>query len=91
MGGGIDLQDARHGAVEKSAVVRDDQHAAGVGAEVTFQPLQSGDVQVVGGLVQHQESGVFQQDAGQAQARLLAAAEDIHRRVGVQIGQPQPG
>ena len=80
-----------HGAVEQRAVVGDDEHSAVVAGQKAFQPLQGFDIQVVGRLVEQQEPGAGLQQAGQAEAGLLPAAEDGHRR-GLAHGiEPQPG
>ncbi|MBA7619734.1 hypothetical protein ES703_27075 [subsurface metagenome] len=77
---GIHLQDAGHRIVQESPVVRHDQHGPLVPPQVVLQPLQPGDVQVIGGLVQKEEGRVLEQDACQAQASSLTTAQDAHRR-----------
>ena len=61
--------------IEEIAVVADHQHRTGVALEVIFQPFHGGKVQVVGGLVQNEDIGLFQQQLCQAQPRQLAAGE----------------
>ena len=63
-----------HG-VQEVAVVADGQHRAAEVQYVVLQPLRGAQVQVVGGLVEKEDVGVLQDEAGQVHARLLAAAE----------------
>ena len=63
-----------HG-VQEIAVVRNHHHGALVLAQRVLQPLGAAQIQVVGGLVQHQQIRLHQQDARQTQPRLFAAGE----------------
>ena len=53
----------------------DHQHCAAVGFQIGFQPVHRFQIQMVGGFVQNQNVRAFQQQAGQAQAGLLAAGK----------------
>ena len=46
-----------------------------------FQHFLGGDVQMVGGLVQHQEGATCQHELGQSQPRLLPTTQHIHLAV----------
>ena len=52
------VQDAVDGAIEKGAVVRDDERCARIVRQPALQPFQHPDIQVVGGLVQQQHLGI---------------------------------
>ena len=79
---GVELRPAVHylyaplgHRVQEVAVVADGQHRAAEVQYVVLQPLRGAQVQVVGGLVEKEDIGVLQDEAGQVHARLLAAAE----------------
>ena len=91
MGEGIKFQDSLHRAVEKRAVVGHDKDGAVVAGQKTFQPLQRLDVQVIGRLVEEEKLRADQQQAGQAEAGLLPAAEDGHRRALIHGVEAQSG
>ncbi len=65
--------------VQEIAVVGHHDKTARPGAEVFLQPLHGLQIQVVGGLVQQQQVGFLQEQAGQQGAGLLAVAERLHR------------
>ena len=67
--------------VQKGAVVADEEHGARVVLQQFFQQVDGFDVQVVGGLVQHQHGGGAGEQAGQQQAVALAAREGPHGRM----------
>ena len=56
----------------------DDQHAAFIGRQIVFQPLQRFHIQMVGRLVQQQQIGLLQKKAREAEPRLLTAAERVY-------------
>ena len=58
----------------------DDEHGAGIVREHLLQQVQRLQVEIVGGLVQHQQVGGLRQRPGQRQPAALAAGEDAHRR-----------
>ena len=61
--------------VHKGAVVADDEHGAVVARDKAAQPLDTFEVQMVGGLVQKQQVGVAQEELGERDAHLPAARE----------------
>ena len=75
-----------HGAVdshiEKIAVVGDKYVTEGISAEIVFEPVAGFQVQVVSRLVEQQQVGLGQQQLGQRDAHLPAAAE--------LVGLPRP-
>ncbi len=81
--------DGIDGVIQEKAVVADDQHGALPFAQGVFQPLHRLDIQVVGGLVQHEQVGFFEQQARQQGAGLLPAAEMVERHVPVFLAQAQ--
>ena len=71
------LPDARHGRVEECPVVRCHEQRARPALEVHLEPLERVDVEVVRRLVEQEQVGVGDHEAGQRGPRLLAAG---HRR-----------
>src|SRR5512137_3119163 len=71
-------QDVRGHAIEEPAVVRDDEHAAGVLEERVLQGAQGLDVEVVRRLVEEQDVGAGHQGLGQVEPAALAAGERAH-------------
>ena len=86
---GGNLDGALGDIIQEGAVVRDEDHGAGIGGEVVLEPLYRDDVEVVGGLVEEEEVGVAQEQFGQLDAHLPAAAEDGHRAVEVAVLESQ--
>ena len=60
----------------------DQEHGAGVIGQQVFQQIECVDVQVVGGLVQHQHIAGFGEQARQQQTVALATAEGANGRIG---------
>ena len=58
--------------------------------EVALEPLQRGDVEVVGGLVEQQQGGVAGQRPRQRGARELAAGEAVERPVELLVAEAEP-
>src|SRR5919206_125099 len=75
LGLALERQDVRGDAVEKPAVVADDDGAAGEGEERLFQRPQRVHVEVVRGLVEQQEVAAGLEGAGEVEAVPLAAGE----------------
>ena len=73
----VELEDPAGDVVEEVAVVGDDQDGAGVGDEVLLQPGDGLGVEVVGGLVEEQHLGLFEQQAAEGDAAGLAAREGV--------------
>ena len=69
----IQFQDFIDHIVQEAPVVGDAQHAAREGPQGLLQPLDSGNVQVVGGLIEHQKIRFEHQSACQCHALARAA------------------
>ena len=69
--------------------MRHDQHGPFPGGQESFQPFHRLDVEVVGGLVQHEQVGLFQQQASQQRAGFLPATEVVEGHVPVRFAQPK--
>ncbi len=69
------LPDPGDGRVEECPVVRSDQERAATPAEVLLDPLEGGDVEVVGRLVEEQEVGIGDHESGQGGAGLFPAGQ----------------
>ena len=72
--------DAGHHVVEKRPVVAHQKHRAVVALQQVFQQFKGVDVQVVGGLVEHQHIGRARKQPGQQQTVALAARKAAHGR-----------
>ena len=79
-GGRAHRNDARGNLAQEVAVVGHRDDCAGEGDERLFQHLLGGDVQVVGGLVQHQQRPRGQHEFRQRQPCLFTPAEHPHLR-----------
>ena len=55
------LEQLAHGDVEEIAVVGDQHKGVRVGLQIAFQPVAGFQVQVIGGLVEQQQVGLFEQ------------------------------
>jgi outer membrane receptor protein involved in Fe transport len=71
----LDLDDAVDEAVEERAVVRDEEQRGVARVELVFEPFDRLGVEVVGGLVEHEEVGVGEERARDGDAFALAAGE----------------
>ena len=70
----VELEHARDRAVEERAVVRHDHRAAGeVVVQEALEPVEAGEVEVVGRLVEQEHVEAGEQDRGEVRARRLAA------------------
>ncbi len=78
-------------AVEELQVVRDDQQAATIGAQEVHQPAGGGRVEEVGRLVEQQQVGALEEQAGQGELGLLAAAEGADAAVEGDARQAEAG
>ncbi len=83
LGAAAAVQAEHHGrdAIEQVAVVGDQHQGAGEIGEAVFEDFEGGNVEVVGGLVEQQDVGGLQHEAGDQDARLLAAGEAGHGTV----------
>ena len=84
-----DLDDAPHHLVEKEAVVGDQDHGAGIGGKVAFEPVAGGQVEMVGRFVEEQQVGALQQQPGQGDAHLPAAGEGLAGFLPVALGKTE--
>ncbi len=75
----VEVQGVGDHAIEKLAVVRNDQQRARVAAQPLFQPQHGIEVEMVGGLVEQQQLGRAHQGARQVQPSTPAAGEFLHR------------
>ena len=71
----VDLDDPLDHPIQEPAVVGDGQHRALVAIQILLQPLGGVEIQVVGGLVQQEDVGVLQNQAGQVDPGLLPAGQ----------------
>ena len=71
----IQLDDAGTDAIEEGTVVGDEEQRDAAFDEQRFQPLDGGDVEMVGRLVEEQHVGRRRQGAGKREALLLAAGK----------------
>lgn len=71
----VELQDPARDVVEEVPVVGDRDDGAGVLREVLLQPLHGLGVQVVGGLVEQQQVGGFEQQLAQRDAATLTTGQ----------------
>ena len=74
----VDVRGVRADAVEKMAVVRDDNKHAFVFAKIALQPVDGIKVEVVGGLVEEQRAGIAEKRLGQQHANFLPALQFAH-------------
>ena len=77
--------------VDEVTVVGDEQDGPLVGGQGGFQPGHRVGVEVVGGLVQHQDIGLVQHQASQSGAHLPATGELPHRSFHGLVGETEPG
>ena len=70
--GGGHFPNEMSGLVQKIAIMRDDNCRAIPAAQPGFQPFHRLDVEMVGGLIQEQKVGVFEEQFCQARASALA-------------------
>ena len=75
--------------IEKFAVMRYQQHAAGIAREILFQPQDGFEIEVVGGLVQQQQVGAAHQGARQVEPHAPAAGKAAYRAHQLFVGKPQ--
>jgi hypothetical protein len=73
------LEDAGAEGVEERAVVGDDDQAAGVAREVVLKPEQRLEIEVVGRLVEQQQRGLGDEQAGEMGAHDPAAGKRAWR------------
>ena len=76
--------------VQKLAVVGNEQNGALIFLQVTLQPQQRGQIEVIGWLVQHQKIRFLHQEPSQVGAHYPTAAERPGRLCPIRIRKPQP-
>ena len=86
-----ELARPRRHAVEKVAVVRDEDDGAGVRREVLLEPVDGLDVEVVRRLVEQQDVGLPEEQARERDAHAPAAREGRERAPHLVLGEAQPG
>ena len=72
-----DLPDAGAELVEEIAVMRDHDDCAAVGLQIGLEPLEGGEIEVVGRLVEHEQFGVGEQQPRERQTGLFPAREGV--------------
>ena len=87
----VEVQHLRDRLVEQLEVVAHDEQRAAVRAKEAHQPLLRVDVEVVGGLVEHQVVGAAEQDARQLDAATLATGQRGEREQGAVGGEAEAG
>ena len=87
----VELQDPCDRALEERAVVTHDDDATGEVVEEPLEALQSGEVEVVGRLVEEEHVEPAQQDRGQRRARGLAPRERVGGNVEQVLGHSEVG
>ena len=74
----VELDDAGHAAGEELAVVRDEHDAAALALHEGLEPVEPGEVEVVGRLVEQHDVEAAQQQRGERHPGSLAAGERGH-------------
>ena len=69
----FDLDHFGDRAVKKIAVVGDDEDSTSVVGEIVFQPADAAQIQMVGGLIEHDHIRTLQKQAGKGNAGLLSS------------------
>ena len=73
------VRDARDDGVEEEAIVRDEDDGVRVAVQVLLEPVAGFEVEVVRGLVEQQQARLAEQQPGQGDPHLPAAAERVGR------------
>lgn len=90
----LDLDDGGHHLLEKMAIVGDEEQCAAEVTEPPLEPRDPGDVEEVGRLVQKEDVGRFQDDAGQRGSVAPSTGQLVHRQfstLGVETQHRQGG
>jgi hypothetical protein len=85
---GIDLDDRGGDAIDEVAVVRDQQQRSLVGGEEALEPFDGFDVQVVRGLVEHEDVRRRQKEAREGNSHQPSAGK--RTRGSREIARPEP-
>src|SRR5208337_5436689 len=86
-----DLDHLIDGDVEEKAVVRDQQVSVRIIVQVLFQPVAGFEVQMVGGLVEQQQVGLFQQELAEGNAHLPATRKLFRAARPVRLVESESG
>ena len=86
---GLELEHRGADRLEEPAVVGDEHDGGVERLQVALEPLERGDVEVVGRLVEQQQVGVARERAGERRARELAAGERRERAVEVLVAEAE--
>src|SRR5579863_9076913 len=78
-----EFQDLVYGNVQKIPVMGDENVSERIVVQISFQPIAGFEIQVIGGLIEQQQIGSFQEQLGQPYAHLPAAREFLYRTAGV--------
>ena len=87
----IKLDYPRRHIVEKTPVVRHEQHAAAKIDKQLLQPFNAGNIEMVGRLVEQQQRGFCHQRPPQRNALLESARQCAHARLGIEAETRQRG
>jgi hypothetical protein len=90
-GAGLDFDHPCDDPVQEVAVVRHDQHRAGVLGEVLFEELGRLEIEVVGRLVEQEHVRLADEHLGQRDPHLPAAGEVLAELVAVPGLEPEAG
>ena len=71
--------------------MRDQHEGVRVGGQILFQPVAGFQVEVVGGLVEQQQVGLFEQQLGQRDAHLPAAGELFGAALPIALRETEAG
>lgn len=85
----LDFDDAFDDVIEEVAIVGDEEDRALEIFEEPFEPEAAIDIQVVGGFVQEEDVGLFEEELGEGEAALLPAAEAANGDVELGIGEAE--
>ena len=84
-----DVDDRVADIADQMAVVGDEEDGAGVGGERVLEHIATRQVEMVGGLVEHEQVHRLDHRAGEREARAFATGEVAHHPVGGITGKPK--
>ena len=87
----LELDDLAADRADEGAVVRDQHERPRVLGEEGLEPLDRGEVEVVGRLVEQQQIGLAHEHLGQLQPAALAARQRVDRAREIALGEPDVG
>ena len=71
--------------VEEGSIVRDEEKGAGVLTEVLLEPQNRMQIEMIGGLIQHQQIGLHDQEAGQVGTHDPPSTEGVQRALKIRF------